>query len=318
MMKSQRSKGLIISAVLITLGIGLGVNALGQSRADFNTDDLQITWPNVRAGGPPKDGIPALTEPPFAPVSDAAHVSPDDRVVVITVGGETRAYPLSILNWHEAVNDVVGERPVLIVYCPLCDSVSVMERRMNDEVMEFGISGLLYESNVLLYDRTHEALWSQVGMEAVSGPYAGQALPHLPWSLMSYAEFAEQYPQAHVLSMDTGHARNYERNPYQSYLASDRLMFPVSRKDDRMPNKEPIIGIRAGDTTRAYKIADIRKAPGGRVEDLIRDRRVVLEADDNGRVSVTKLPASMQAIHTFWFTWAAIHSDTGIHNDTGD
>ncbi len=220
------------------------LSADAQSRLDFNTENLQINWRDVRAGGPPKDGIPALTLPAFVPVQATGYFREDDRVVVVDIEGDVRGYPFSILNWHEAVNDVVGGVPLAVIYCPLCDSVSVVDRRIQGDTLEFGISGLLYESNVLLYDRTHNALWSQVGLEAVSGPYAGQSLKHQPWSIMRFDTFRQQHPDAEVLSMDTGHQRNYAHNPYQRYFESGRLMFPVSKRDRRLPDKEPVIGIR--------------------------------------------------------------------------
>jgi len=285
----------------------------------FNTDRLTLPVDQIHRGGPPKDGIPSLTDPDTKPVNDA-RFDAGSRVAVVTLNEQTRGYPFPILNWHEAVNDTLGDVPLAVIYCPLCDSVSVVDRRLKTDdgktkVLEFGISGLLYNSNVLLYDRQDEALWSQVGLEAVSGPHAGRSLDHLPFRIMTSARFRDQHPDATVLTTDTGHHRNYRRNPYTQYFATDRLMFPVKREDDRLPKKEPVLGIRVGDRAKAYPVAAIRQANDGVVEDQLGEHRIVLRADEHGTVAIDRAPEEAQVVHTFWFTWAAFHPQTAVFGE---
>ncbi len=181
-------------------------------------------------------------------------------------------------------------------------------------MLEFGVSGYLYESNVLMYDRTHDALWSQVGMTAISGPYAGRSLRHLPWKITPFGALQETDPGALIMSRETGHNRNYASNPYADYFRRGSLMFPVSKTDRRLPRMEPIVGVRAGNIVRAYPVQTIVDAKDGRLYDGVHNERLLLEADDSGRVSVVELPSGTQVVHTFWFAWSALHPGTEIHN----
>ena len=279
--------------------------------ANFNTDRLQIPAERIHDGGPPKDGIPALTDPDTVPIADAHFLEPGDRVIGVEIGGETRAYPMKVLNWHEVVNDELGGVPIVVVYCPLCDSASVAERRIGGETLAFGVSGLLANSNVLFYDRTHDALWSQVGLRAVSGPHAGRSLDHRPWSVTSLEAWREAHPQSTVVSTDTGHPRNYQRNPYERYFRTDRLMFPVAHRDDRLDPKARVVGVRVGDIAKAYPLSAIRAAEGGKLADTLAGERLVLSSVDGG-ARVTAAPEKARIVHTFWFAWAAFHPETAL------
>ncbi len=278
----------------------------------FDLSNLQVPREEIQAGGPPKDGIPALVDPKTAPLDEATGLLDEDRVIGVTVKGESRAYPLKVLNWHEAINDTLGGAPIAVVYCPLCDSATVWDRRLEEKKLEFGISGLLHNSNVLLYDRTDQALWSQVGLGAISGPHAGRSLASLPFAMQTLAEWRKAHPDGTVVTLDTGHTRNYSGNPYADYFASDRLMFHVRRQDDRLPKKEAVVGIKIGAHARAYPLARIQQAEGAVVTDELAGKRVVLKASKSG-VEILELPPEAQVVHTFWFTWAAFHPDTDIY-----
>lgn len=282
----------------------------------FNLDGLKVDPEQILSGGPPKDGIPALTNPTTTPVVRAGFLRPDDRVVGVSVGGHSRAYPIRVLNWHEVINDKLGDVPIAVVYCPLCDSVSVLDRRITkDKTVEFGISGVLLNSNVLLYDRTDQALWSQAGLEAISGPHVGTSPKHLPWEILSFSEWRESHPESTVVTLKTGHRRNYAVNPYADYFSTERLMFPVARQDDRLPAKTRVVGIRSGDTTRAYPLKALAKAVDHRIEDKLDGTTIVIEADQAGQmVRIVETPQDAQVLHTFWFAWAAFHPDSDVYN----
>jgi hypothetical protein len=171
--------------------------------------------------------------------------------VGVVFGKTAKAYPLKILDYHEAVNDRGGDVPFAVTYCPLCDSAAVFDRRTNDGVIEFGISGLLYNSNVLLYDRRKDgkqSLWSQMMTNSVAGPRVGKSLQTLPLELTTWADWSARHPKTEVLSTETGHHRDYSRSPYASYFGDDRLMFPVKPLDKRLPLKSRVLGVWSNKT----------------------------------------------------------------------
>jgi Protein of unknown function (DUF3179) len=286
-----------------------------ESGPAFDMDGLLIPLERVLSGGPAKDGIPSLTNPKTAGVTDADFMLDDDRVVGVEVNGERRAYPIKVLNFHECYNDVLGGVPIAVMFCPLCDSVSVVDRRLDGKTYEFGISGLLYNSNVLLYDRTDDALWSQVGMMAVSGPNAGRSLKHLVgWEVTTFSSWRGAYPESTVATLETGHYTSgfYDVVAYAEYFENDEVMFPVEPRDGRFANKTPVVGVLVDGEAKAYLVETIGRAPGGRVEDMVGGERVVLEAVDGG-VRFVEVPEGGKALTTFWFAWYAFHPGTGVY-----
>ncbi|MBI4557092.1 MAG: DUF3179 domain-containing protein [Candidatus Hydrogenedentes bacterium] len=290
------------------------ITGLNSFLGQFDTKNLAIPQAEIRRGGPAKDGIPAITDPRVTNAGNVHFLGPADRVAGVAVDGEARAYPIRLLNWHEVINDRLGSVPLAVIYCPLCDSVSVVDRRIDNETLEFGVSGLLLDSNVLLYDRTDNALWSQVGFEAISGPHAGHSLRHLPFDLTTFEQWNTKHPNSTVVTFETGHRRNYRENPYGRYFDSDDLMFPAKGADDRrLPRKEPVVGIQVGGAERAYPVRQVADAPDGRIEELVGDGRVIIEALDDGRyVRVVEVPDSALVVHTFWFAWISFHPQTTV------
>jgi hypothetical protein len=298
------------AAFAVALAVGLGpACALA-----FDLTNASIPVDEIRAGGPPKDGIPSIDAPRFVAPAAAEFLRADDFVAGISLDGFSRAYPLRILVWHEAVNDVVGGRAILVTYCPLTGSVVTFDRRVGNETLEFGISGLLYQSNVLLYDRRHESLWSQLASRAVSGPLAGRTLAQIPSEVTTWSDWKSRHPDGVVLSLETGHQRNYATTPYRSYESSPETMFPVIPEDDRLAPKTWVVGVRFGDMVRAYPLASL---PAGRPHhDRIGDHPIEIVADPGTRrVVVRRLDgvAGPDSVVAYWFAWAASHPGTEIH-----
>lgn len=306
---------------------------------EYDLTGLTIDPDKLLHGGPWKDGIPSLTTevaltqeardlrdpdlpgvklPQELDAKRADYLLNEDRIVSVTLNGVTKGYPIKVLNWHEIVNDLVGGIPIAVVYCPLCDSVSVVDRRVGDDTLEFGVSGLLYNSNVVMYDRTHLALWSQERMGAISGPSVGQSFTHLwTWKIVPAKSWRAAHPDAMVLTYATGHKRPYARGAYHHYFTHDDLKFPVDHADDRLPKKAPVIGVAVGDVARAYPLSVVHAAPDGVLRDKLvegeGDGTVVLRSTDDGKgVAIESIPEGGRVIHTFWFAWSAFHKDTEI------
>ena len=187
-----------------------------------------IDYQDILSGGPPRDGIPSIDSPEFIDqTAAAAWLADNEPVIVLEIEGDARAYPLQVITWHEIVNDTVGGVPVVVTFCPLCNSALVFDRRFQDDVFEFGVSGLLRNSDLIMYDRTTESLWQQFTGEGVAGDLAGEQLTFLPSSLVSFADFREAFPEGVILSRETGFNRDYGRNPYAGYdnVGSNPFLF---------------------------------------------------------------------------------------------
>ena len=183
----------------------------------FDLANSTIPVAKILSGGPPRDGIPSIDKPVFLSADKADYLKPEDRVLGIDFEGEARAYPIRILNWHEIVNDEIKGKAVAVTYCPLCGSGIVYKADSEGEPHKFGVSGLLYNSDVLLYDRETETLWSQILSKAISGKLVDTKLEVIPSSHTSWQVWKKNHPYTKVLSNKTGFNRDYQRSPYGTY-----------------------------------------------------------------------------------------------------
>jgi hypothetical protein len=187
---------------------------------DFKTDFSlhSVPYREIISGGPPRDGIPPIDDPKFIDITEANEwLQPVEPVVLVLAGEDARAYPLQILTYHEIVNDTVGGLPLAITFCPLCNTAIVFERMVNDRLLDFGTTGHLRFSNLIMYDRQTETWWQQGNGEAIVGELLGTRLDFYPGSIIAWEEFRSSFPTGKVLSRDTGFARPYGRNPYIGY-----------------------------------------------------------------------------------------------------
>jgi len=290
------------------------LNSQGPRQPGFQLHPLNIPLDEILPGGPRKDGIPALTDPRLLPADAAPHVEDTDRVAGVLRDGEARAYPLKILNYHEIVNEKIGDQPLAVTYCPLCDSVAVFDRQTELGLREFGVSGLLYNSNVLMYDRggDPESLWSQAMKSGVSGPGSDSELKPLPVELTTWKSWRARYPKTKVLSDQTGYRRDYRRNPYKDYMNDNRLRFPVDRLSDRLPAKSRVLGVWAGAHSKAFPVDAFAQLPtqtrhqvGGRSFTLVYDRQA-------HSLRVTDADPGVGWMYAFWFAWYAFNVDTEV------
>lgn len=296
--------------------VALPLAACGRSGEDtagefpgFKTDTTKSSIPlsEVISGGPGRDGIPAIRDPKFVAVAD----SPErDEVegIFLDVGGDQRFYPFSILVWHEIVDDVVGGRPVAVTFCPLCGSGIVYDRRVGGDTLDFGVSGFLRDSNMLMYDDRTESFWSQSRGEAVIGEYRGTRLELVPMQLSSFGDIKRDHPGAKVLSRETGHVREYDRNPYAGYEDTDELAFPVKVTDRRYKAKEPMWVFRVGEKSVTVPFSALQETAAVRT---ISGRRV--EASRRrGEIRVTVDGRSVPGYTEMWFSWAVQHEEDGV------
>jgi len=284
---------------------------------EFDMSQTTIPVFEIHRGGPPKDGIPALTDARFVSADEAPFMAPEDRVIGIAWDGQAKAYPHKILDYHEAVNDRLGDRAILVTYCPLCDCSAVFDRRFGAQQYEFGISGRLYNSNVLLYDRAvdgPESLWSQMAAAAVTGVQSGQPLRRLPLEVTTWGDWHTRHPQTLVLSTETGHQRTYNRGVYQAYFDSPKLMFPVAHLDKRLPLKTPVLGVMSDKVQRAYPLANFTEKQAGRFEDEIDGRRLTLVYEPRHHsLRVEQADPELEWMYAFWFAWSAFYPETQIY-----
>lgn len=215
-------------------------------------DDWMIPESEVFDGGPGKDGIPSVDNPNFTTAEAVNFISPDDLVVAINYNGETRAYPHPILDWHEIVNDKIGDISLALTYCPLTGTGIGWDRNINGIETTFGVSGLLYNANLLPYDRATDSYWSQMRHDCVKGDLVGTRINTYHVVEMAFRTFQEMYPQGSVLNTNTGFNRSYGQYPYGSYRTSDQLIFPVQEEDNRLHRKERVLGIIIENKVQAY------------------------------------------------------------------
>ena len=308
----------------------------------------------IKSGGPPKDGIPSIDNPKFAPVSESQFVPDTTFVIGLDINGEKRAYPLFIMVWHEIVNDSIGGVPVAVTYCPLCFTNQVFERVIDGKEVEFGTSGKLYNSNLVMYDRLTDSYWSQALGVAITGELTGYELKRIPFDVISWADWKTLHPDTLVLTTETGHIRSYGVDPYGDYYTDPRILFPVEHEDDRMHPKELILGFHESDVYKAYKQDDVESAivindifnnkpmmlvslfsgDSRAFDRTVNDKVLTFDFVDNVIIDLESkskwnydgvaTSGSMEGIQLvrlpfnpgFWFQWVAFHPDTEVYESS--
>lgn len=273
-----------------------------------------------------KDGIPALTLPDAVPAARADFLSSATEVLGMVAGGQARAYPLPVLIWHECINDELGGEPILISYDPLCAAAIAFSRRVEGEVLEFGLSGLLYNSHGLMYDRRtdphQESLWSRLWMRAVTGPAAaaGRKLAWLDCEVTTWGRWLVAHPRSDVMTHETGYGVQYGPNPFKSYWTGEKLWYPARWKGEDRPDLRPmdllhIVGV--GNGMRAYPVKDLKSAQGT-LQDVLGGVPIEL-IDDKGAGSLTirtrdgrPLPGLRRAT-ALWFAWRATYPQGEVY-----
>jgi hypothetical protein len=304
-----RAPALALAAAVLLVSAAQPCLAQPTHRNGFDIRSSSIPAAEILAGGPPRDGIPALDGP--ATVSAAESPWPDDSFVLgVALGDAARAYPLGILTWHELVNDQLAGRAILVSYCPLCGTGLVFDRDVRGKTLRFGVSGLLYRSDLLMFDRDSDSLWSQIGAEAVTGARLGRRLRLIRSEMMRWSDWRKRHPGSTVLSRETGYRRSYDRSPYAGYATSDELRFPAPL-DRRYHPKMPTLGLRVQGGARAYPAAELARA-GGVVEERFEGHAVRVAYLDEAQRFDVSAPPEVEVIEGYWFAWAAFHPETTV------
>ena len=265
------------------------------------------------------DCIPSIDDPVFdtAEVADS-WLNGADVIFGVNRNGIRKAYPQRIMNWHEIVNDYFGEEPVVVTFCPLCGTAISFERVVNGEVTEFGVSGKLYNSDLIMYDRESKNLWQQLTGEAIVGESAleNQVLQKIPTTTTSWEKWKNKYPDTLVLSTSTGFSRDYGEYPYDSYETDQRLLFNVENENSLYHRKKVKLGIVVNNIPKAYFIEDLKIVldAGDTITDTIGDSVVEItrtSADEFIFVEQTT-KQEVVSIRGFWFAWFAFYPDTKV------
>lgn len=250
----------LISGVLFHwAAVNVGAQGLRGWRTDTSKSSIDLN--ELMSGGIGKDGIPAILNPQFVSISAAqSWIKPQEPVIALVSGEEARAYPLQILMWHEIVNDRISDVPVIITFCPLCNSAMAFDARVEGRELTFGVTGLLRYSDMIMYDRETETLWQQLIGEAVVGDFVGKKLKQVPVQIISFAQFIAAYENGKVLSRETGFQRDYGRNPYAGYDNVLQRPFLFRGKiDERLAPMERVIAVTIGKTSKAYPYTESSK-----------------------------------------------------------
>lgn len=275
----------------------------GSFKTDFTKKS--VGFHELLDGGPGKNGIPALENPKFEPIAES-NINQETLGLYLEIGGEEKFYPYNILVWHEIVNDIVGDSKVAVTFCPLCGSAVVYSREVGNETLTFRVSGLLRESNMVMYDTKTESFWNQSVGEAIVGSYTGAVLERLPFQLLSLSEVRDKFPSAQIMSTDTGYSRNYDSNPYSGYSDNDSTYFPVKVQDKRFPAKEVFYIVTNDDTSIAIRISTLDDS-----SKFSSDKYNLTLLKDGGEITVEKNGQPLPGYYEMWFSWAAQHDDNG-------
>lgn len=246
----------------------------------YRPEEWLIPSDQIIDGGPGKDGIIVIDNPQFSKIAEIDFLNPEDLVIAVNFGTEARAYPHPILDWHEIINDEIGDIKLALTYCPLTGTGIGWNRVINSQVTSFGSSGLLYNTNLLAYDRATDSYWSQMRNQCVNGEQKGIQVNTYHSVEMSYAAFQKMYPDGSILNTNTGFNKKYGTFPLGGYRTSPELLFPVNNKDGRLYPKERVLGVVVNSTAKAYTFTNFSDANITAIQDTVGGTAVVIVGNE--------------------------------------
>lgn len=295
-------------------------------KTDFTRKSVEFS--EILHGGPPKDGIPPIDEPAFRPAAEVTDLEDKQPVIGVIINGEAKAYPLTVLMWHEIANDELGGIPISVTFCPLCNAAIVFDRRLDGMVLDFGTTGRLRKSDLIMWDRQTESWWQQFLGEAIIGEMTGKRLKIIPSRLESFGNFKKRAPDGRVLVPSGRYTRNYGQNPYVSYDSLDRPFMYRGAMPTVVP---PLMRVVSLGKEGAWSMALVKEKKEIALDDgrVIRwepgqfsalDENVIAESRDVGNVTVTRMVdgKEVDVVHgiDFAFAYHAFYPDSPIHHVT--
>jgi hypothetical protein len=280
----------------------------------FSIEKRVVEAATIREGGPERDRIRSVDAPQFVPPPEATWCPPPVPVIGMALNGEARAYPVHLMEYHQVVNDELGGEPVALTFDPLTAVPKGWRRTVDGKVLQFGVSGLLWEGQFLLYDRETESLWAQYEGRAVAGPLAGKRLEEIPVHQEPMGIWFQRHTDTLVLARPEKKRIDYRHSPYEVYWVSEKIPFEVKARDDRYHPKEVVLGVEVEGQRRAY-LGSILTAEGGKIVDEIAGRKIRILYDSESGTFVWEAPEDVRVTDAYWFAWKAFHPDTGIWHD---
>ena len=277
----------------------------------FDLSESIVDVEQFFSGGVNKDDIPAISNPKFISSDQAKFLNNNDLIIGVIVDGQAKAYPVNILNWHEIVNDQVGRERVAITWCPLTKSAVVFDRQTPQGDLEFGVSGILYNNNLVMYDRLTDSLWLQLLLSGATSNFAGYKLQLIPSVVTTFRQWKRDYPQSLVLSTDTGFHRDYTYDPYEGYHKGSATGVLAQQIDPRLEEKELVIGIDIDGIKKAYPLSELKmRRP---IEDVLGSKEILVYGGPNNTAYITDKEGNLlSGIITYWFAWSVFNPDTLI------
>jgi len=272
--------------------------------------DSDVPFESLMQACPARDCIPSIDQPAFVAADSVDYLRDDDLLLVLTYNGITRAYPTRILDTHEIVNDMFGPDPVAVTYCPLCGSGLAFDRRQDGQVLEFGVSSLLHNSDLVMYDRQTGSLWQQITGKAFAGKARGSQLRSLPLAMVEWKSWRLAHPDAQVLTVENIKSDRYMKDAYVGYAQSDRLYMPVSATDARLHPKRVVYALEVGD--QAIAIDGEWLAQQGQWSDAIDERNLTVSYGGAGDVSALLDGNPVTITRMYWFAWYSFHPQTAL------
>jgi hypothetical protein len=269
-----------------------------------------VALSDLHQGCPARDCIPSIDNPKYVSADEAVHVADDELVITLSYKGQYRAYPSKVLDHHEIVNDTIAGDPLAITWCPLCGSAVGIERTVGGTITEFGVSGVLYNSDLVLYDRATETLWDQIEAKGVVGTMTDVELTLVPVSMSKWAKWRDKHPDTLILSTDTGFEYDYTQDRFAEYRESTRLFMPVSASDERVHAKTVVFGFDLASGSVAYAESVLEE--GGTYSHDLGGEEAVVTLHDDGKVTLLRGNETHHPIRVFWFAWYTFHPETEL------
>jgi len=255
-----------------------------------------------------KNSIPQITDPKFSKIEELEKCLQDsDEIIVLTINSQTKLYPKKTLAQHLVINDKLDDKPILVSYCVLCDSVKIYERTHQNEVLTFGTTGLLYKNNDLFYDNKNESLWTQYSGQAIAGEYSGSELSPIAFRIISFSKAKAEFSDAEILNFDTGFRRDYKDTSFEDFANSDQIISPITNNSDKLPPKTVIIGFEIESQKFAIAIEEIEDS-----EEFEILSKPLLVNIDSEEITLEYDGDPVDFTKGFWYVWFDFYPDTKI------